>query len=339
MGPAALAREFRAFGRSAAPESALYGQLSELIAESPELLALAARSPEGTAMVFLAAVHDELLRDPAHALAAYYPTVGGEGAGPGLAEAFTAFCADREEALAATLAFRRTQTNEVARCGCLLPAFAAVAGGRPLALIEIGASAGLNLLWDHYAYDYGGRPAGLASSPLTIGCELVGPHLPPLDPPPVSWRRGLDLAPIDASDPADARWLRACLWPDQTARQARLAAALEVAREHPVDVRRGDALDVLPELIAEAPADALVCVFHTAVLIYLEREQIAALRAQLGAVEREVVWIGGEAPGVLVEDRREPGARLHFALAAGPPGALTLRGRMGHHGGWLEWFS
>ena len=184
-------------------------------------------------MAFLAAVHDELLRDPGHALAAYYPTTGGAGPGPGLGEAFSAFCADRAERLAATLATRRTQTNEVARCGCLLPAFAAVAGGRPLALIEIGASAGLNLLWDHYAYDYGDRTAGVPSSPLTIACELVGPHVPPLDPPPVAWRVGVDLAPVDASDPADARWLRACLWPDQPARQERLAAALAVAREHP----------------------------------------------------------------------------------------------------------
>ena len=289
-------------------------------------------------MAFFAAVHDDLLRDPGHALAAYYPTTGGAGPGPGLGEAFSAFCADRAERLAATLATRRTQTNEVARCGCLLPAFAAVAGGRPLALIEIGASAGLNLLWDHYAYDYGHRTAGVPSSPLTIACELVGPHVPPLDPPPVAWRVGVDLAPVDASDPDDARWLRACLWPDKPARQERLAAALAVAREHPVEVRRGDALAALPGLIAEAPADALVCVFHTAVLIYFAREQIEALGALLEGVEREVAWIGGEATGVLVEDRREPGAPLYFALSAGRPGAMVQRGRMGHHGGWLEWF-
>jgi hypothetical protein len=339
MDPASLTHQFRTFGRSAAGDSPLYALLSELVAESPELLALAARSPEGTAMVFLAAVHDELLRDSDHALAAYYPTVGGVGPGPGLAEAFTSFCAERAEALATTLASRRTQTNEVARCGCLLPAFSALADGRPLALIEIGASAGLNLRWDHYAYDYGDRTAGSPSSALTLACELVGPHVPPLDPPPVAWRAGVDLSPVDASDPADARWLRACLWPDQMARQARLAAALEVAREHPVDIRRGDLPTVLPELIAEAPADALVCVFHTAVLIYLENDQIAALRAVLGAVEREVAWIGGEAPGVLVaDDGREPRGRLHFTLAAGPPGALVQRARMGHHGGWLEWF-
>jgi hypothetical protein len=349
--PATAAAHFRSFGHVAGPDSPLYAQVSEVIAGSPELLALSARSTEQTPMVFLAAVHDELLRDPGHALAAYYPTVGGEGPGAGLAEALTAFCAEREERIAATLVTRTTQTNETARCSALLPAFAAVGDGRPLALIEMGASAGLNLRWDRYAYDYGGgRTAGAAASPLTIACELVGPNLPPLDPPPVSWRVGLDLSPIDASDPADARWLRACLWPDQLARQARLAAALAIAREHPVEVRRGDALSGLPGLIAEAPADALVCVFHTAVVAYFTPEQIEGLRALLEAADRDVAWIAGEASGLLVEDPRPEGARLGrsspgwarnfglgFALTVGPPGALVKRGRMGHHGGWLEW--
>ena len=82
-----------------------------------------------------------------------------------------------------------------------------------------------------------------------------------------------------------------------------------------------------------------MCVFHTAVLIYMDADRIGALRALLGAVEREVAWIGGEAAGVLVaDDGREPRGRLHFALAAGARGALVQRARMGHHGGWLEWF-
>ena len=332
-----LGHAFRTFGRIAGPDSPLYAQVCEVIVGSPQLLALAARSPEGTPNILLAAIHDELLRDPGDALAGYYPTVGGTGPGPGLAAALMDFCADRAAWLEATLATRRTQTNETARCGGLLPAFAAVADGRPLALIEIGASAGLNLLWDHYAYDYGARAAGVPSSPLSIACELRGPNVPPLDPPPVSWRAGLDLAPVDTSDPADARWLHACLWPDQPARHARLEAALAVAREHPVEIRRGDALALLPGLIAEAPADALVCVFHSAVLAYFTREQIDALGAVLAAVERDVAWVAGEAPGLLTGKRSV--APVHFSLAVGRPGALVERGRMGHHGGWLEWSS
>jgi hypothetical protein len=336
MDTVSAARAFRVFGRVAGADSPLYANVCELIAESPELLALAVRSVEETPNIFLAAIHDELLRDPDHALAAHYPTAGGEGAGPGLAAALVSFCAQRAPRLEVTLATRRTQTNETARCGALLPAFAAVADGRPLALIEIGASAGLNLRWDHYAYDYGGRTAGDPSSPLSIACELRGPRMPPLDRPPVSWRAGIDLSPIDASDPADARWLRACLWPDQPARHARLAAALAVARDHPVEIHRGDAVALLPELIAQAPADALVCVFHSAVLAYFTREQIDALGALLEAVERDVAWVAGEVPGLLIGEPLD-GEAVHFALTAGRPGALVQRGRMGHHGGWLEW--
>ena len=336
-----LAHFFRSFGDWAAVDSPLYGRLSELAAGSPDLLALAARSREGTPMVFLAAVHDELLRDPDHELAAYYPTVGGSRPpGDGLGPAFESFVAARAERLAATLATRSTQTNETARCGGLLPAFAAVADGRPLAMIEIGASAGLNGLWDHYAYDYDGRPAGDPASPLTIPCALRGGGVPPLDPPPVVWRTALDLSPVDLTDPADVRWLHACLWPDQPARHARLDAALAVAREHgPVPVRRGNALELLPGVIADAPEDALVCVFHTAVVAYFKPEQTQALRELLGGIERDVAWVSGEAAGLLVDDEVPEGTPPSFVLAGGRPGALAVLGRMGHHGAWLEWFA
>ena len=147
MDPARLARWFRRFGTEAVgDDSPLYAQVCELVAESPELLALAARSAEETPMVFLAAIHDELLRDPDDELAAYYPTVGGRRApDAGLGPALAALLRGARGAAHATRSpTRRTQTNETARCAGLLPAFAAVAGGRPLAQIEIGASAGLN---------------------------------------------------------------------------------------------------------------------------------------------------------------------------------------------------
>ena len=335
-----MAQWFRRFGTEVVGgDSPLYARVCELVAETPLALALAARSVEETPMVFLAAVHDELLRDPDDELADYYPTVGGSRApDAGLGTALARFSTAREAQLAATLATRRTQTNEVARCAGLLPAFAAVAGGRPLAQIEIGASAGLNGLWDHYGYEYAGHVAGDAGSPLRIACELRGGGAPPLDPPPVAWRAGIDLSPFDLHDPDDVRWLRACLWPDQPARHARFEAALAVAHEHgPVDVRRGDALALLPGVIESAPAGALVCVFHTATLAYFTREEVAALRALLESVDRDLAWVGGETPGILVGEPLALGASLGFSVSAGRPGRLAQVARMGHHGGWLEW--
>ena len=335
-----LARDFRGFGElGAGGDSPLYARLSDVVADTPAVLSLAARSQERSPTLFFAAVHDELLRDPDDELAAYYPTTGGRRApDDALGPAFARFCESRGERLAMTLATRHTQTNETARCSALLPAFATVFDGRPLAQIEIGASAGLNGLWDHYAYDYGGRSAGEAGSPLRIGCELLGPRVPPLEAPPVAWRAGIDRSPVDLRDEDDVRWLRACVWPDQAARHERLRAALTVAREHgPVDIRRGDALGQLPGVIESAPAGALVCVFHTATLAYFEAETVRRLRDLLTAVERDLVWVGGEAPGVLIDDPGRHGPTFHFALVAGRPGRLVKVGRMGHHGGWLEW--
>ena len=340
MEHARLAQDYVRFGaEGAGGDSPLYARLSELVAATPDLLALAARAAERSPTLFFAAVHDELLRESDDELAAYYPTVGG-GREPdaALRAAFLRFCAARAERLEVTLGARHTQTNETGRCAALLPAFATVFDDRPLAQIEIGASAGLNGLWDHYAYDYGGRLAGEPGSPLRIGCELIGQRVPPLEAPPVAWRAGIDRSPLDLRDEADVRWLRACVWPDQPARHERLRAALAVAREHgPVDIRRGDALGQLPGVIESAPAGALVCVFHTATLAYFGAEKVAQLRELLAGIERDVVWVGGEAPGVLVEDPGRFGPTLHFALVAGTPRRLAQVGRMGHHGGWLEW--
>ena len=131
----------------------------------------------------------------------------------------------------------------------------------------------------------------------------------------MAWRAGIDLSPVDLRVPAEVRWLRACVWPDQRARHERLEAALAVAREHgPVDIRRGDALALLPGVIESAPAGALLCVFHTAALAYFTPEQVAELGGLLAALDREVAWVGGEAPGRA--RRRGPPAALAAALRA-----------------------
>ena len=248
-------------------------------------------------MVFLAAVHDELLRDPGHALAAYYPTVGGEGPGPGLAEALTAFCAEREERIAATLVTRTTQTNETARCSALLPAFAAVGDGRPLALIEMGASAGLNLRWDRYAYDYGGgRTAGAAASPLDrVRARRAQPAATrsaagelARRPGPLADRR-LRTPPTPAGctpacGPTSPRATRGSTprWRSRATTPSRSVAATRSPSSGPD--RRG------------AGGRARVRLPHRC-RGYFTPEQIEALRALLEAVERDVAWIAGEASG------------------------------------------
>ena len=131
--------------------------------------------------------------------------------------------ANRDSIRSAMLA-RSTQTNEPARCATLLPVLARLP--QPLALIEVGASAGLCLLPDHYAYDYGGRrvaPSVPVESPPVFHCAANAQTPIPARNVDVAWRAGLDLSPLDPQNPEDAAWLRALVWPGEGERANRCA--------------------------------------------------------------------------------------------------------------------
>ena len=164
------------------------------------------------------------------------------------------------------------QTNEVRRCAPLLPALQTVwerGGRRPLALVEVGASAGLLLNWDRYAYEYraegAAKTVGDPSSPVHIVSALRGEvchHCLQMTYRQVAWRAGADIHPIDVNDERETRWLRALIWPEHQDRMALLDAALTLARQYPPRIVAGDAGETLPALLAEAPADATLCVYH-----------------------------------------------------------------------------
>ena len=142
---------------------------------------------------------------------------------------FRAFLDSHWEDVSRTVLTRATQTNEAGRCATLLPSLAqiAAAGGRPLALIEVGASAGLTLFPDRYGYEYdaGARvtrlaPAGAApGSYPVLGCAVTGPVPLPAELPQVVWRAGIDLNPLDVRNPDDVAWLEALIWPEQDFRR------------------------------------------------------------------------------------------------------------------------
>lgn len=233
--------------------------------------------------------------------------------------------------LAGVMLARRTQTNEAARCATLLPALARLPP--PLALIEVGASAGLTLLIDRYSYDYAGhRIAGQDPLAPTLRCEPRGPVPLPEGVPEIAWRAGLDLNPLDVTSDDDVRWLSCLVWPGEGDRRQRLAAAVATARRDPPVVHRGDLLTDLPALAAEAPADATLVVYHSAVLAYVTpagRQQFAATVRGLGAV-----WLSSEGPGVVPGLPIPPYQGAPFVLArdGGTPLALA-----DGHGTWLHW--
>ncbi|WP_189667944.1 DUF2332 domain-containing protein [Promicromonospora soli] len=226
---------------------------------------------------------------------------------------------------------RATQTNEPRRCATLLPTLAAIDG--PVALIEVGASAGLCLYPDRYSYVYtspdGGRtrldPAD-GPSAVVLPCTIEGPV--PIRMPDVVWRAGIDLNPLDVRDPADLAWLEALVWPEHTDRIETLRAAAHVVAEDPPRLVTGNLLDALPDLVAAAPAEATVVVQNSAALYYLTPAELVTFEATMDELRRTrgAVWLSNEGWTVLpaVAARLPQGLSPQFILARdGEPVALT----------------
>lgn len=345
----ALARTFHLFGRIETPQldSPMYSELSYGISQDAELLDLCAETRESQPppnMIY-AAVQYLLLGGAEHALAAHYPTVS--GAARPLEPAFPSFrdfCLEQREAIVPLLRERMTQTNVIQRCICLLPAFATIHAeiGRPLALFEVGPSAGLNLNWDRYCYAYpgvsGGAPSswGDASSQVQLTTEVRGgvplPRLPAEIP--VASRLGVDLNPIDPADEDAVRWLRALIWPEHVERHERLRAALEIARHTAPPLERGDAVDLVPARVAAAPSRVAPVVFATHALYQIPRERRIAL---LKALEAEATRRSGRIDLVILEGTGPDYSEL--TLTTWQPGgrATRLLARASPHGRWLEW--
>ena len=338
--PQALAAAFRIFAKDTQASAPLYHMLSPLIAEDEALLALVAQTRLGQPppIMLFAAVHYLLLGEPSQPLAAAYPSLGGDDRpSPRFFGLFRDFCLARAEPLGALLRQRITQTNEVRRCALLLPAFAlvqALAHNQPLALVEVGASAGLNLNFDRYAYDYGAGRLGARDSSVVITTELRGPLRPPVpaELPAIAARVGLDLNPIANHDADGLRWLTALIWPEHTERFQNLQAAIEVAQRHPPPLIEGDALALLPVLLAAQPTDAALCVYHTFVTSQFTPDQRVRLDTILreASYERPIYRLSCEG---LEREHPEATFTIYAEGVAEQQQLATCAGHMN----WIEW--
>ncbi|MFT2750249.1 DUF2332 domain-containing protein [Clavibacter sp. Sh2036] len=241
------------------------------------------------------------------------------GAPVGPYRAFREWLVGRWSEVEPVIRSRSTQTNEAARCAVLLPVLSALEG--PLALIEVGASAGLCLQPDRYGYRYA-TPDGVVAldpdagpSPMTIPCSIDAASVP-TRLPNVVWRAGIDLNPLDARDPETREWLRALVWPEHGGRRARLDAALRITAADPPRLARGDLLERIPQLVAEAPAGAHVVVFHSSVLSYVDPDARQRFAAIMRACTR-ATWVSNEGERVLprVAERLDRPARGRTVLA------------------------
>lgn len=216
-------------------------------------------------------------------------------------------------------------------------------------MIDVGASAGLCLLLDGFLYNYGGSRLGDEASAVVLRCKPIGkvPVPVPAEFPVIAWKHGLDLNPLDLKDPDDARWLLACIWADQPDRRERLEAAMGFARIHTPPVRSGDLADDLPVLLTDAPDEASLVIFHSAVFRYLppgERDAFVELLVRHSRM-REIVWISNEAPGCISEFDAMASSRdrLRFQLVRTTfdDGCRKseLLGLAHPHGSDLEWLA
>ncbi|HET8681689.1 MAG TPA: DUF2332 domain-containing protein [Micromonosporaceae bacterium] len=359
---------FRHFAEQEFRTSPCYERLALFLADQPALARplLAAPRRQQRAILYFAAVQ-YLLRTSAagHPLAGYLPVLGGARTpDEGLIAAFTDLVTAYGTELTALCATRFVQTNEAGRAALLRPGFgraAELVQGRPLALVELGTSAGLLLLPDRYAYRYtapdGSRTHRTgrvdAPLPLVLECEVRGRGWPEPAMVPITLadRAGIDVCPVDATDRDAVAWLRSCVWPEHVDRLDRLDAALVEAAAIQPRLVPGDMVAELPSLLSTVDSCVVPCVFASNALTYLPREatgRLVDLLAEQGAARDLVV--------VLNESSRF-GAELLLGrrpAEAGPPGVLAVGlltlvawrngratvevlARTGPHGQWVEW--
>lgn len=321
--------------------SPLYAQLlthaaDDVEAEGPAWRVLEAHAGPGRgaalALRFMAAAHRLVLRGQAPELARHYPSVGGRP-GPDAWPAFRALLAAQEDAVR-TLAGHPCQTNEVGRCAALVFGFLEVVHDArlPLRLLEVGASAGLNLRWDGFRFGVAGGGAGWGDTQSPV--DLTGhwdeppPHLD--GPVHVAERRGCDPHPLDPADEEARLRLRCSVWADQVERFQRLQGALQLAARVPAVVEQARLGDWLPARLAEARPGQMTVVYHSVVEEYLPAEELAHFQATMEEAGSRAT---PEAPLAWVRLEPFPGERRHELTLQTWPGAPRRRlATCGSHG-------
>jgi hypothetical protein len=316
--------------------SSLYEDLlrraaDDLVAGGPtrQLLEGHEEDPGGSALALrmMGAVNRLVLEGRAAELAERYRSDDGDGERTW--SAFRAVLAEQAEELETSIE-RPVQTNEVGRCAAFLPGFLGVAAatGLPLRLLEVGASAGLNLRWDAYRYRAEGFSWGPPGSALTIDFELSGGSIPSVAAA-VGERRGCDAAPIDPQTEEGRVTMLAYVWPDQLVRVERMRAAIEVAKALPAAIERQSAPAWIAEQLAEPTPGLATVVYHSIVMQYLtpgEREAFEGSLVEAGeraSAEAPLAWLSMEAAG---------GGRAEVRMRTWPSGESRLLARAGYHG-------
>ncbi|WP_090996969.1 DUF2332 domain-containing protein [Bacillus sp. 491mf] len=317
--------------------SELYEYLSTEISEDDELLELCMNFREGQPVpnLLLGAVHYLLLKGEDHVLKEYYPSITKN---PREVEDsfvhFKDFCQVYKDEIISLLKSKLVQTNEVRRCAYLYPIFCYIYSvvKKPLSLIEIGTSAGLQLLWDKYSYSYGTNEGyGDKNSHVHITSEIKGNSVPQflLTSPPVASKVGLDLHISDLNNFEDYLWLKALIWPEHEERLALFEKAATCLIENPVKLIEGDGVALLSEVAENLPEDTAICIFHTHVANQIPEDSKYELLDKIKMIgrKRDVFHLYNN-----MWDRK-----LHLDYYLDGVEYHQTIGETDGHGRWFEW--
>jgi len=346
-----LAEVYRRFGEvDAAGTSPLYERVAVALSESGEAMRAIETAParKRHPTVILAALHDLALAGRAPALAAAYAAADGDAA----AGAAVGTLLRMTGSVVAVAVRRPVRTCEARRCAVLYPAIAEAAGrlgADAVGLIDVAGSAGLNLSVDRVGITYSnGQALGDPSSPVQLSSSVVGDRpIPARAMPEVAARVAVGRDPVDMTDPDDARWLRACVAPDQPERAARLEAEIALAAADPPQLLRGDAVGLLPGALARVPAGALPVVITTwALSRFPPAGRLRFLdRLEEAGAGRPVAWVSVEGVGVApaiptLGDRPASGhSIIGLATLGQPPLRTEALGRCWSRGSFLSWLA
>ena len=337
-----LSEAFRNFANiECKGSSRLYEFLSLRIAADKEILALAAYAKEGQPVpnLLFGAVHFLLLKGKTHSLKAFYPSIVDKPRND-IEESyveFRDFCERYKDEIIPLLQSKLVQTNEVRRCAYLYPTFRYISDivKKPLALIEIGTSAGLQLLWDKYSYSYDSYAKneiyGDRNAEVHITSEIKGENSPPLqgDLPRVASRIGIDLHPIDLSNDEEYLWLNALIWTEHTQRRDLFEKAADCVNSNSVLLIKGDGVALLPEIAKRISNDHCIGVFHTHVANQMPLEVKIKLLEQVKLIgkNRDIFHIYNN-----IQDRD-----LHLDYYINGQETVHTIGKTDGHGSWFTW--
>jgi hypothetical protein len=339
-----LSKKFEHFAEQECKgNSALYYNLSKQIAYDEELLRVCSFVKDGQPVpnAFLAAVHFFILKNKQALLARYYPSVTGQKTEVIPFDQFKAFVQQHQQGIVNLLQHRIVQTNVLTRCNYLLPVFSNILyqTDNPATIIDIGASAGLNLNFHHYEYYYNDKKI-YGNSRVKLHCLVKGDKTPIITPfkNPVQ-KIGIDQHPIDLINAEDILWLQALIWPDQIERFLQLKEALNAPTLSEIKLIEGSTIADFKKVIESVDVSHTLIVFATHVLyqftdkLLLEFYNLLAIIGQ----NRDFYFLSAEATDSVKLKYGINNTGVVLTTYKNAVKQESLIAETNGHGNWIKW--